>query len=260
MMQGNAGKAVRELKKYLELSPDAPEKEKVAQQIAQLEEAIKAKDKSYLMGISLIQFSDGIYISRVNPNYPVDATAGRLNSRTSRGGGSTGVKSGDKILTINNNDVRGYSIQALMKLIEEDTITGPESSKYRRIEVERGGQTISLLMYRGHKKTSSVLRDLGEDDLSAIIAETKTPLIVAFLSDWCDDCDKYMNDLSFHGNRNKGTLTIVMVNVDENMYTAKDFNVSKAPVINMYKNGVLVEKIAGFDKDLLEKKVKSLLK
>ena len=260
MMQGNAGKAVKELKRYLALYPDAPEKEKVTKEIGQLEEAIKTKNKSYLMGISLIEFSDGIYVRQVNQNYPLDATAGRLNSRVSRGGGSTGVKSGDKLIKINTTDVKGYSIQAVLKLIEEDTVTGPESSKYRRIKIMRGGDTIPLLMYKGNKKTDPVLRDLGEEDLAAIIAETKTPLVVLFVSDWCEECEKYLQTMVGFGYTYKNAITLITVNIDENIYTAKEYNVSKAPAIYLYKNNALVDKIEGYDKDLLAEKVKSLMK
>jgi hypothetical protein len=33
-----------------------------------------------------------------------------------------------------------------------------------------------------------------------------------------------------------------------------------APVINVYKNGSMVAKIGGYNKDFLEKKVKSMMK
>jgi tetratricopeptide (TPR) repeat protein len=69
LIQGNSGKAVKELKKYLEMSPEAPDKEKVLGEIAKLEEAIKIKNKSYLMGLSLIKLSDGIYIRQVSPDF-----------------------------------------------------------------------------------------------------------------------------------------------------------------------------------------------
>jgi hypothetical protein len=270
MMQGNAGKAVKELKKYLELSPNAPEKEQVTQEIGQLEEAIKIKNKSYLMGISLIEFSDGIYVRQVNPNYPQDASAGRLNSRVSRGGGPTGIKAGDKIIKINNTDVKGSSIQEVMKLIEEDTSAGKfftmvrdgkdVTGNYVQITVERGGQNIVQLMSKGVKKTDPVIRDLGEEDLTAIIAETKTPLVVSFVSDWCDDCEKCLYAMQGLGRTYKDAITLITVNIDENIYTAKEFNVSKGPVTRMYKSGAMVDQIDGYDKEVLENKVKALMK
>jgi tetratricopeptide (TPR) repeat protein len=271
MMQGNAGKAVKELKKYLELSPDAAEKEQITQEIGQLEDSVKFKNKSYLMGISLIEFSNGIYVRQVNPNYSLDGSAGRLNSRVNRGGGPTGIKAGDKIIKINNTDVKGgSSIQDVIKLIEEDTSTGKfftmvkdgkdVTGNYVQITVERGGQNIVQLMGKGVKKNDPLIRDLGEEDLSTIIAETKTPLVVSFVSDWCDDCEKCLYAMQGLGYTYKDAITMITVNIDENIYTAKEFNVSKGPAIQIYVDGAMVDKIDGYDKELLDNKIKALMK
>jgi hypothetical protein len=270
MMQGKAGKAVEELKRYLELSPNAPEKEQITKEIGQLEETVKIKNKSYLMGISLIEFSDGIYVRQVNPNYPQNG-AGRINSRVSRGGGPTGIKAGDKIIKINNTDVKGgSSIQDVIKLIEEDTSSGKfftmvkdgkdVTGNYVQITVERGGQNIVQLMSKGVKTTDPVIRDLGEEDLTAIIAETKTPLVVSFVSDWCDDCEKCLYVMQGLGRTYKDAIMLITVNIDENIYIAKEFNVSKGPATRLYKSGAMVDQIDGYDKELLENKVKALMK
>jgi len=266
MMQGNAGKAVRELKKYIELYPDAPDREKVNGEIALLEDAIKTKNTSYLMGLSFIQLSDGIYIRQVNSNYPIDATSGRLNSRVSQS--STGVKAGDKIVKINNTDIQGYSIEKVIKIIDEDNSLQSKvvrdgvdvSSKYRNITVMRGGINIPVMMYKGDKKINPTVRDLGEEDLSSIISESKTPLVIFFMSDWCDLCDKYTGEIMGLGYKYKSDITCITVNVDENIYAAKEYNVTKAPMVLLYKNGVLSDKIDGYESKLLSRKVEALMK
>jgi len=266
MMQGNAGKAVKELKKYLELYPDAPDKEKVNPEIAKLEDVIKTKKSSYLMGLSLIQLSDGIYIRQVNPNYPIDATSFRANFRVSQS--PTGVKAGDKIVKINNTDIQGYSIEQVIKLIDEDNSLQSRvirdgidvSSKYRNITVMRGGRSFAIMMYKGDKKVNPTIRDLGEEDLATVISETKTPLVIFFMSDWCDLCEKYTGDIMGLGYKYKDAITLITVNIDENIYVAKEFNVAKAPVALLYKDGVLSDKIDGYENKLLSTKVEALMK
>ncbi len=98
LMQGSTGKAVTELKKYLELYPEAPDKEKVNEEIKELEKSIGLNKNSYLMGISLMELSDGIYVRKVSPNYP------------SYGRRGVPIKVGDQIVQINDIDVTGYSL------------------------------------------------------------------------------------------------------------------------------------------------------
>ena len=57
-----------------------------------------------------------------------------------------------------------------------------------------------------------------------------------------------------------GIYSVIRKSPRENIYTAKEYNVSKAPAIYLYKNNALVDKIEGYDKDLLAEKVKSLMK
>jgi len=266
MMQGNAGKAVRELKKYLELYPDAPDKEKVNAEIVKLEDAVKTKNTSYLMGLSLIQLSDGIYIRQINSNYPIDASSSRINSRVSQS--STGVKVGDKIVKINNTDIKGYSIEQVIKLIDEDNSLNSKvirdgvdvSSKYRNITVMRGGSNLPVIMYKGDKKMNATIRDLGEEDLTTVISETKTPLAVFFLSDFCDPCDKYTGEIMGLGYTYKNSIAMITVNIDENIYAAREFNISKAPVVHLYKDGKLFDKIEGYEAKVLSTKVETLMK
>ncbi len=130
------------------------------------------------MGITIMELSDGIYISQVSASYP------------SYGRRGVSIKAGDKIEKINNIDIKGFSIQSVMKLIDEDTSS---IGKPRKITIMRGGESSILLMYKRDKKFNPVIKihDLGEEDLSVLITETKKPLVVFFVSDWCELCEKY---------------------------------------------------------------------
>jgi thiol-disulfide isomerase/thioredoxin len=247
MMQGNAGKAVKEFKKYLELYPDAPDKEKVSKQIAELEKVIKTKNQSYLMGVSLVELPDGIYVRQVSPNYP------------SYGRRGVPIKVGDKIVKINNVDIKGYSIQSVIKLIDEDTASNNEP---RKITIIRGGESSVLLMYKRNKNFNPLIKDLREQDLSALITETKMPMVVFFVSDWCELCDKYYLSRSMTSPiiKYKNSIAFIIANIDEGTYLSEEFDVSKTPAIYLYKEGKLFDKIVGYDAELFEKKVEALMK
>jgi thiol-disulfide isomerase/thioredoxin len=247
LMQGNTGKALSELKKYLELYPEAPDKEKVNAEIEQLDESIELNKNSYLMGISLMELSDGIYVRKVSPNYP------------SYGRRSVPIRVGDKIIQINDIDVTGFSLQSVMKVFNEDTTS---MDKPRKITIVRGGNNQELLMYKRSKEFNPTIKDLGEDDLAKIISETKKPLVVFFVSDWCDSCQYYLMDRSISRPTYKYSKEIAFIyaNIDERSSIAQEFNIIKTPTIYLYKNGKLFDKIIGYDIELFEERAEELLR
>ena len=247
LMQGSSGKAVKEFKRYLQLYPDAPDKEKVTAEIDELENSIQLNKNSYLLGISLVQLSDGIYVQKVSPNYP------------SYGRRGVPIRVGDKIVQINDVDLTGYSLLSVMKVFEEDST---ETDKPRKITIIRGGESEVIAMYKNNKKPMSVINDLGEDDLNTIIAETKKPLVVFFISDFCDACQSYLRDNSISRPSYKYSKEIAFVsaNIDERNSLAKEFNITSTPTICLYKDGQIFDKIVGYDIDLFEEKAEALLK
>jgi thioredoxin len=249
LMQGNTGKAINELKKYLELYPEAPDKDKVNSEIEQLEEAIKLNKVSYLMGVSLMQLPDGIYVQRVSPNYYMFVT--RMGNRLST---IKGIKVGDKIIAINGIDITGYSLQSVMKIFNDDTT----SKGFRTIKAIRGGQTIGLIMPSHKNFVSTFIKDLREDDLDTIISTAKKPLVVFFVSDWCDSCQYYLHQGNYY--KYKDEITYIYANIDEKNSLISEFNISRTPTVLMYKNGKLFDKIIGYNPDLLDEKTAELLK
>lgn len=241
---------VKELKKYLELYLDAPDKEKVNTEIAKLEEAIKEKNKSYIMGISLIELSDGIYIRHVSPNFV---------ARISNIGGPSKrfqlAHAGDKIEKINDASIKGYSLQDLYKLIEKDT------NNYTKISLLRGGTTqLELYTYTKKQKMYSYdVRELGEEDLATIIKEAKTPTVVFFISDFCKTCEQYNGYITQRRTYVSDTVTFIIANIDENTTLVKEFGISQTPVVYFYKDGKLFDKIIGYDGELLKKKAGELM-
>ncbi len=244
LMQGNSGKAINELKKYLDLYPDAPDKEKVDTEIAQLEEVIKTKNKSYLTGISLIELPDGIYVRHVSPNFNAKHFAG-MGKRVQL------VFSGDKIEKINDVNIKGYSMQDMFNLIERDT------NADTKISLKRANYKFDVHTYLKKDKIFSYdVRELGEEDLTTIIKEAKTPMVVFFMSDWCEACEKYNRHII---NSSRDSKIFIIANIDESSYLSKEFSISQTPTIHIYKEGKLFDKIVGYDAELYNEKMEKLL-
>lgn len=247
LMQGNTERAIKELKLYLQLYPDAPDKEKVTSEISELEKLVTSKKYSYLMGISLVELTDGIYVYRVSPNYPPFGRRG------------VPIKSGDKIVEVNNIDVSKYSLKDIMEIFEADSL---EIEKPRKIKVIRGEQELNLDMYKRKKDFDPRIKDIGEQDLKEVIQNSVKPMVVFFVSDWCKDCQKYFDDRTIqnptYAYRNE--ISFVYVNIDEHSTLAEEYGIKKSPVIQIYKQGKLFDVINGYDRDLFIEKVEDLIK
>jgi len=245
LIQGNSGKAVKEYRKYIEMYPDAPDKDDVNKEIEGLEDVVKIKTKSSIMGVTLVSLPDGIYIRQVSPNYPVKGRRPLVP-----------VYVGDKILKINNVNLKGYTLRSLTKLLEDDV----SKDLYWDVEILRAGKITTVKMLKKGENSSIDIRELGEEDLSTIIKEAKTPLGVFFTVDWCEKCDEYNRVVAYYALKYRKSMKFVIANVDENGLLKKDFSINKTPSIYLYKNGKLTDKYSDSDSKILEKMLEDLIK
>lgn len=246
LIQGNIKRAVKELKLYLEMYPGAPDKEDVYAEITSLEKSLGSKKSEYLLGISLVELIDGIYVYRVSPNYPPFGRRG------------VPIKSGDKLIGINNIDIAGYSLQEVLQIFEADSL---DIEKPRKITVVRGGTEYKLDMYKRKKDLDFRIKDLGEDDLKELIQNSIKPMAVFFVSDWCPDCQKYFDDRTVQNPtyEYRNDMSFIYANIDERSSLKDDFAIKGTPEIHLYKNGKLFDVVNGYDRDLFIEKVKELM-
>ena len=237
LMQGNAGKAVNELKKYLEMYPDAPDKDKVNKEISRLQEIIKAKRKSSMKGAEFVSTSDGIYVSYIYPFSPANKE----------------LKIGDKIISIGKKDITAETgLHNFLKLIDEyptDKIPA---------EIVRADNDLDIVMNKSPKTLDKNIVELGEEDLNDIISSSK-PVVAVFWTLWCAPCRKLAPYLQELAAQYGSSITFVSVSIDENKSIGKEFEVVNIPDTHFYKNGKLIDKIVGYDSKLLVKKVKVLI-
>ncbi len=242
MLEGNVANAVKELKKYLELYPDAPDKESVESDIKRLEEDLKANRKSALLGVKLMSLPDGVYIKSLE-----NKSIHRVSSRVQK------LYVGDKILKVNGEDIAGLTLQEVLNKIDS------ESSENIRLTITRTGSPIDITVSKTFydKMAPFSLKQLGEEDLNLIIKESKVPVIVLWSTETCTECKKYYSSIVSVSN---GIKTIE-VNIEENKMIGDEFDIEKenVPVVSFYKDGKLFDKIVGYDKDLFEEKAEELM-
>ncbi len=240
MLEGNVTNAVKEFKKYLELYPGAPDKESVEADIKQLNDNLKSNRKSALVGMKLMMLPDGVYIKSI------DRVLHRVGSRLQK------FYAGDKILKINGEDLTGLSLQEVLNKIDS------EDSDNIKLTIKRTGEPFDISVSKAFYDQMSPysLRQLGEYDLNAFIKEAGTRVVVLWSADSCTQCKKYYSSLV----PTPAALKVIEVNIEENKMIGDEFGISKdqIPVISFYKDGKLSDKIIGYDKDLLIKKLEAL--
>ena len=246
MLQGNGRNAVKELRKYIELYPDAPDKENVENDISRLEDALKSERKSALMDVDLIELSDGIYVKSLNTK-----AIHRLGSRFQV------LQVGDKILKINGEDITGLTLQEALNKIDS------ESSDEINLTISRGADPVNVSVSKAlnNKVAQFNIKQLGENDLIQIIKESKTPIIILWNTKDCGECFKYyITFMQLMGKYNEA-IDDIEVKMDENKMVGDEFNIAieELPVVSIYNSGSLVKIIKGYDPDLLKETVKGLI-
>jgi thioredoxin 1 len=245
LLQGNAGRAVKELKKYLELYPDAPEKDEVNTDIARLEKVIASKRLSTLSGVELMELSDGIYIRKLlGPS-----VGGRLTSRNP----GFSLMPGDKLVTVNKTDISGLAFDEVLRLFDKDS-----TARFVPAEVIRGGVKHSVALERSTILKSDDVRVLGEEDLSSIIDDSYVPVIALFWSSENPDCKKYMFDVSRLAYQYRDKIKVIMAYADDNVSLSSEFNVTSIPSILFFRDKKLIGKITGYQPELLKEKVNTI--
>jgi len=245
LLQGNAGRATNEFKKYLELYPDAPEKEEVTNEIARLEKVVESKRLATLVGIELMELPDGIYVRKLLPY----ATGGRATSRNPTGA----VMAGDKLLKANKTDISGMSLNEVLSIFDKDP-----DVRYYPVTVLRGGREVNVLFERSYMINIDNIKYLGEQDLAGIVKESPLPVIAIFWKTEDPVCRKLMPDLAKTAYACKETVRMYLVNVDENVNISAEYNVKEIPSILFFREKTLIGKIAGYQPELFKEKAESI--
>lgn len=239
LIEGNTRSAVKEYKKYLALYPDAPDKESVTAEISKLENTLKIKRNSSLMGVELMAMNGGIYIRRVQ-----ELAASRGQSRMQH------LVPGEQILKINGEDLKESNLQEVLNKISEDT------NEKIELTVMGSGEPFKAIVPKSG--TKGMVKALDEEDLHELISGS-AKVIVIWNSDQSKSKGSYLGKVNAFINANAG-VKAYQVNVSKNKMADVEFDIDteSLPAVYLYKDGKLVETIKGFQPDEFAEKAKVL--
>jgi thioredoxin 1 len=103
---------------------------------------------------------------------------------------------------------------------------------------------------------NSFLKDVNEATFQAeVIEASKTqPVMVDFWADWCGPCKMLTPTIEEIARENTGKLTVVKLNVDDNMNIPSKFNIRSIPTLLVFKGGQVADQIVGkVPKDTIDK-------
>ncbi len=87
--------------------------------------------------------------------------------------------------------------------------------------------------------------ELTDENFDTQIKSTTNPVLVDFFAPWCGHCKVQEPIITKLADEMKDKAVIAKINVDENRDTAARFFVSGIPSMLVFKNGKLVDQIAG---------------
>lgn len=246
MIQGNSGTACKELKKYLKLYPDAPEKDEVINEIKRLDKVVEEKRLSSISGVGIMTLKDGIYIIS---KAPVKTGSENFDTRLT----AVSVQPGDKLISVLNTGItKNTPIDEVLSLI----------CNYPKpvvpVKVIRGGVETSALLSKVSFTNIDNITYLGEEDLKSVLTESTVPVVLIFWKVDDPGCNKYVGDLKAEAQKLNGSVKFYVVNIDESMLITYMLNITEVPTLLFFKGGNLKGKITQYQPELFKEKAESI--
>ncbi len=240
LVKGQTGRAIKELARYLELAPQAPDARQVRDKIAGLQEIKNMSVRSGSLGFLPVVLPDGVYVKYVYPGARF-----RLDHRLTRG---------VKIAAINGIKTVGMGLKEFLAQLDG------EPGSVLELDIVRAGKQEHVRTRRPSRKSMQGFRELGEECFDDILAQSTGPLVVVFWSPWCRYCEtlsRMMTRMGYgYGDRGRW----LSISADEHPDLVERFDIQGLPTTLFFKQGRLVDRLNGGTNQEFASRVAGFLK
>ena len=87
--------------------------------------------------------------------------------------------------------------------------------------------------------------ELTNNNFKEEVIDSSLPVLVDFWAEWCGPCRQLAPTLEKLSENFNDIVVIGKVNVDDNPELSSNYNVRSIPLIAIFKNGEMVEKLVG---------------
>ena len=88
-------------------------------------------------------------------------------------------------------------------------------------------------------------KDINDSTFESEVLKSENLTLVAFWAQWCGPCRKMGPLLVEKASAFEGKLKVVKINTDENLKTAKEYQISGLPSLLLFKDGEAKEVMVG---------------
>ena len=86
--------------------------------------------------------------------------------------------------------------------------------------------------------------DVTDDNFTAEVLESETPVLVDFWAPWCGPC-RIVSPILEEIDSERDDLRVVKMNVDDNQQTAVQYEILSIPTMILFRNGQVAKKLIG---------------
>ena len=102
--------------------------------------------------------------------------------------------------------------------------------------------------------------EITQADFEEKVLKADKPVLVDFWAAWCGPCRMLGPVISDIAEKYDGQVIVGEVNVDDEMALALKYNVSSIPMVALFKDGKLVDRVVGYrSKSDMEDMIKAVL-